>query len=198
MRTDTRRTDTRELIRGVALDLFAERGYDATSLREIAERLGVTKAAVYYHFRTKEEILASLFDEQIAGIDAIIEWARGQEPGPERRRGIVQRYAALRTGESGEQFGRLIHSQQALKQFAPGKEMHGRMEQLSELLAGPGDTLDDAIRARLALIAVHLGQFGPALAGTSDERHAAALRVALDLVDRPAAATTGSASSPRP
>jgi AcrR family transcriptional regulator len=182
MRPDSRRTDTREQIRGVALDLFAERGYDATSLREIAERLGVTKAAVYYHFRTKEEILASLFDEQLAGIDAIIEWARAQEPGVERRRGIVQRYAALRTGESGEQFGRLIQAQQALKEFAPGKEMHRRLDQLCEFLGDPGDSPDEWLRARLALFAVHLGEFAPALAGSLDERRAAALRVALELV----------------
>jgi len=57
---DERRTDTREQIRVVALEMFAERGYAGTSLREIAERLGVTKAAVYYHFPTKEDILASL------------------------------------------------------------------------------------------------------------------------------------------
>ena len=54
--TDERRTDTRQQIRAVALELFAEQGYERTSLREIAERLGVTKAAVYYHYRTKEEI----------------------------------------------------------------------------------------------------------------------------------------------
>ena len=47
---DERRTDTREQIRRLALQLFAERGYDGTSLREIADRLGITKAAVYYHF----------------------------------------------------------------------------------------------------------------------------------------------------
>ncbi|MCW2946577.1 MAG: putative transcriptional regulator, TetR family, partial [Actinoallomurus sp.] len=46
-----RRSDTREKIQAVALELFAEHGYDKTSLREIAERLDVTKAALYYHFR---------------------------------------------------------------------------------------------------------------------------------------------------
>ena len=184
MRTDTRRTDTRELIRGVALDLFAERGYDATSLREIAERLGVTKAAVYYHFRTKEEILASLFDEQLAGIDEIVEWARGQEPGVARSREIVRRYAALRSGESGEQFGRLIQAQQALKQFAPGHEMHRRMERLGELLTGPDDSVEERLRSRLALAAIHLGHFGSQPTDDLDERRAAALRVALQLVDR--------------
>lgn len=44
----------------VALELFTERGYEKTSLREIAEALGVTKAALYYHFERKEDILLAL------------------------------------------------------------------------------------------------------------------------------------------
>jgi AcrR family transcriptional regulator len=51
---------TRERILEVALTLFNERGYDKTSLREIAERLDVTKAALYYHFDRKEDILLEL------------------------------------------------------------------------------------------------------------------------------------------
>ena len=49
------RRDTRAQAQKVALELFAEQGYEKTSLREIAERLGVTKAALYYHFKSKEE-----------------------------------------------------------------------------------------------------------------------------------------------
>ena len=82
---DERRTDTRSQIREVALELFAEQGYDKTSLREIAERLGITKAAVYYHFKTKEEILASLFDEFFAGLDELVAWARAQARTAETR-----------------------------------------------------------------------------------------------------------------
>jgi AcrR family transcriptional regulator len=51
---------TRERILDVALELFTEQGYDKTSLREIAERLGVTKAALYYHFERKEDLLLEL------------------------------------------------------------------------------------------------------------------------------------------
>jgi AcrR family transcriptional regulator len=51
---------TRDRILDVALDLFVEQGYDSTSLRQIAERLGVTKAALYYHFEAKEDILMAL------------------------------------------------------------------------------------------------------------------------------------------
>ena len=51
---------TRERILDVALELFVAQGYDGTSLRQIAEQLGVTKAALYYHFESKEDILRAL------------------------------------------------------------------------------------------------------------------------------------------
>jgi len=44
----------------IALELFTDQGYDKTSLRDIAERLGTTKAALYYHFARKEDILLEL------------------------------------------------------------------------------------------------------------------------------------------
>lgn len=51
---------TRERILDVALDLFTEKGFDGTSLREIAEQLGFTKAALYYHYASKDDILLAL------------------------------------------------------------------------------------------------------------------------------------------
>jgi AcrR family transcriptional regulator len=51
---------TRERILDIALELFVGQGYDKTSLRDIAERLGTTKAALYYHFERKQDILLEL------------------------------------------------------------------------------------------------------------------------------------------
>jgi AcrR family transcriptional regulator len=51
---------TRERILDVALDLFTDQGFDATSLREIAEQLHISKPAIYYHFASKEDILMAL------------------------------------------------------------------------------------------------------------------------------------------
>ena len=53
---------TRERILEVALELFSETGYDKTSLRNVAERVGVTKAALYYHFPSKESLLMALIE----------------------------------------------------------------------------------------------------------------------------------------
>ncbi len=79
-----RRGDTRRRIQDVALALFAEQGYEKTSLREIAERLDVTKAALYYHFKTKEEILVSIFEGLVRPVEELIEWG-GSSRTPWRR-----------------------------------------------------------------------------------------------------------------
>ena len=54
------KANTRERILDIALELFTERGYDKTSLRQIAEQLGFSKAAIYYHFASKEDIFMAL------------------------------------------------------------------------------------------------------------------------------------------
>ncbi|MDT3444248.1 TetR/AcrR family transcriptional regulator [Pseudofrankia sp. BMG5.37] len=51
---------TREQILDVALQLFTANGYEKTSLREIAERMNFSKAALYYHFASKDDILLAL------------------------------------------------------------------------------------------------------------------------------------------
>jgi AcrR family transcriptional regulator len=59
---DDQLKSTRERILDVALDLFLEQGYDKTSLREIAQQLGFSKAALYYHFASKEDIFKALHE----------------------------------------------------------------------------------------------------------------------------------------
>src|ERR1700758_5131163 len=72
--------DTRDRILDVALELFTEKGFDGTSLREIAERLDVTKAALYYHFESKDDILLALHMRlHEFGREALLKMAK-QEP----------------------------------------------------------------------------------------------------------------------
>ncbi len=53
-------SSTRDRILDIAIDLFTAQGYDKTSMRQISERLGYSKAAIYYHFASKEGILRAL------------------------------------------------------------------------------------------------------------------------------------------
>ena len=66
---------TRQQILDTAQRLFAERGYDATSLQMIADELGLTKAAVYYHFRAKSDILHAALLPGIRQIAAVVDEA---------------------------------------------------------------------------------------------------------------------------
>lgn len=88
-----RRGDTRQRIQDVAIELFAEQGYEKTSLREIAERLDVTKAALYYHFKTKEDILISLFEDLTRPMDELIEWGKAQPHSLDTKRELLSRYS---------------------------------------------------------------------------------------------------------
>jgi AcrR family transcriptional regulator len=66
---------TRQQILETAQRLFAELGYDATSLQMIADELGLTKAAVYYHFRAKNEILHAIMLPGIERLKALLDEA---------------------------------------------------------------------------------------------------------------------------
>jgi AcrR family transcriptional regulator len=57
----------------VATTLFTDQGYDGTSLREIADQLGFTKAALYYHFESKEEILRAILEPTEELLDEFME-----------------------------------------------------------------------------------------------------------------------------
>jgi AcrR family transcriptional regulator len=70
--TEETTPDTRARILEVALERFATRGYHATSVREIAERVGVTKAAVLYHFPGKADILGALAEPMLDDLDAAV------------------------------------------------------------------------------------------------------------------------------
>lgn len=80
----------RERVLEASLDLFAERGVAGTSLQMIAERLDLTKAAVYHHFRTKDAIVLEVLRP---GLDELEEVVRGawRVSEPARRAGVVVR-----------------------------------------------------------------------------------------------------------
>ncbi|HWT50428.1 MAG TPA: TetR/AcrR family transcriptional regulator [Mycobacterium sp.] len=54
------RSDTRERIQEVARELFVQRGVQRTSLQDIADKLGITKPALYYHFPSREDLVRSI------------------------------------------------------------------------------------------------------------------------------------------
>jgi AcrR family transcriptional regulator len=190
---DERRTDTRQQIRAVALEMFAERGYAGTSLREIAERLGVTKAAVYYHFPTKQDILASLLEDFLSQLDELIAWTEAQPRSMDTRREALERYARLLGGPKTDLARFMQEGQSAIRELAAGLQVHTHFAQFQALLAAPDASAEGRLRAQVAVVALHLAAFGPLspAAGCGEstdvpvdrtELRAAGLRVAGDVL----------------
>jgi AcrR family transcriptional regulator len=178
-----RRSGTRERIQTVAVELFAEHGYEKTSLRQIAERLDVTKAALYYHFNTKEDIVVSLFDDLLAGIDEIVTWGTDQPQTVETRQELLRRYGRL-TRERPKNMMRFIQeSKTTMQELAPGEKLQCRFRTLSAMLHAPDASLAEQLKSTLALITAGASVFMLKDAdATDDERYDAGLELALELV----------------
>ena len=148
---------TREATRGrilaVALELIADRGFAATTTREIAERLGFTKAALYYHYRTKDDLLAALVGPAMEELARLVERALPR-PSPSARRRVLEGYLDLVVSQ--RELIRVLaddpsaHERPAIRAVAP------LADRLVRLLAGtPVPDTAQRTRVRAALGAVH-------------------------------------------
>jgi len=114
---------TRAGIQDAALALFAGRGYDATSLQDIADELGLTKAAVYYHFPSKLELLQSICEPVYEGVAAIIERAARETTRSARIDAVASSFAEL-----------TVSRRATISVLAADPVMHGRMKAASKML----------------------------------------------------------------
>ncbi|RII12488.1 HTH-type transcriptional regulator AcrR [Streptomyces sp. YIM 130001] len=177
-----RRGNTRQRIQDIALELFAEQGYEKTSLREIAERLDVTKAALYYHFKTKEDILISMAEDLTRPLDELLAWGRDQPRTLETKQEILRRYSAALSG-AAPLFRFMQENQATVRDLSIGKDMKGRMMAMIELVKEPDAELADQVRSVAALFSMHAGMFLiQNLEGSVEEKRDAVLEVALDLI----------------
>ncbi|WP_217211933.1 TetR/AcrR family transcriptional regulator [Streptomyces sp. AC550_RSS872] len=177
-----RRGNTRQRIQDVALELFAEQGYEKTSLREIAERLEVTKAALYYHFKTKEEIIVSLFEDLTKPIEDLIEWGKRQPHSLETKQEIVRRYSqALIDAEPLFRF--MQENQATVRELSIGEMFKNRMLGMRDIVIDPDADLVDQVRCISALFTMHAGMFVMKdVEGDPEEKRKAILEVATDLI----------------
>ncbi|WNM24992.1 TetR/AcrR family transcriptional regulator [Demequina capsici] len=179
-----RRGDTRERIQSVALERFTDNGYDQTSLREIAEDLGVTKAALYYHFKTKEEILDSLLGQAATEVDALVAWMESEPSTHARRLEMLRRLGGIARGVPGEVMRCVQQNEVALQNLgATTALVHDLKARLGEAAAPENATVEDRLRVRMAIMAVLIAnKSGSDIGGTAAERAAAAQAIASDLI----------------
>ncbi|HEX6358797.1 TetR/AcrR family transcriptional regulator [Actinophytocola sp.] len=161
--------DTRARLLETALGLFTVHGVEGTSLQMIADALGVTKAAVYYHFKTKDEITEAVALPALRELTAILDHAATiTRPGPRadyvidgfvdlvvRNRVLV----AVVCSDPGlaRVVDRIVYAEQSV------------LVRMPEMLVGPDADEAATVAANVALVGVAMGGNTPALAYMDDE-----------------------------
>jgi AcrR family transcriptional regulator len=171
--------DTRRRILDVAVDLFIERGYAGTSVRDISERLGMTKGSLYYHFASKEDVLNALITPLMEDLDAFIVDARAA---PEIDCDLVGRLVHL-LDEHGVLLRSLMGDPSVLHGLAAKRAMPQRIASLQRALAGSDDPAAN-LRGRCALGVINAGAVAPRFGTTGqDGTHARVRSVRARLTD---------------
>lgn len=89
----------RELILSTATTMFVQRGYEGVAMREIAEACGITKAALYYHFTGKADLLNAIFVGYLAEIAEVVAASERAGTGRARLQFLVERLFELPPGQ---------------------------------------------------------------------------------------------------
>ncbi|ADP83963.1 TetR/AcrR family transcriptional regulator [Pseudofrankia inefficax] len=87
---EIRHTPAQVRVITAAYGLFAEYGVAGTSLQMIADSMGVTKAAVYHQFKTKDEIVVATADHELVALEAAVEDAEAAPDRVEARRALLR------------------------------------------------------------------------------------------------------------
>ena len=168
---------TKDRILATAAELFAQRGFSSASLQDVADRLGITKAALYYHFDSKDEILVTVLRPYLEAADEFLDrHSADQDPHL-----LLAEYLDLlhefRTALDVIAFDRSVLNHPEI-----GEISHAQTLRLRRLLAGEAASIEAEIAASAALGAVRAAA---ALTRNTDDPavRQAVLRAALAALD---------------
>ena len=133
------RINRKDLIIETASKLFLKQGYEATSVRQIADEVGVTEAALYYHFKDgKRELLQAVFVGQMPNFKLILDECRDSES----LKDLLQRYGKAFSKVASQMTPRFSWLISEFPNLGEEKQNHIRLKILAF-----HDSLADLLRA---------------------------------------------------
>ncbi|MEU8396139.1 helix-turn-helix domain-containing protein [Nonomuraea sp. NPDC048892] len=139
--------DTKSRILAVARELFVEQGVQNTSLRQISERLGLTKPALYYHFASRDDLVRSIVQPLIEDFQRFVD---DREPTGGDPRRLLGDYFDL-MWRHRDVIVMMVRDLSTLSHLDLGTRVFGWRRQIVALLLGPDLTREQHIRATVAL-----------------------------------------------
>ena len=180
---------TRKRAQRVALELFSTQGYEATSMRQIGDALGINKASLYYHFDGKEAIVQSLLGQRGDEAEALLTWVREQPPTPDLLGAAVLRWVDSFTQEKLQGIRFLAANPLLLAGLTRnndepriGAALTQIADELNPLL--PDRTPENVVLLRMALLSINAAVQAAATSDAPDADVIAAARQAARLIIR--------------
>src|SRR5690349_1751597 len=157
----------RARVLAAALELFATQGVSGTSLQMIADHLGVTKAAVYYQFHAKEDIVLAVLEEALEQMRAFVTTAES-ESSPDAAataalRGLVDLMVSHRKAVAA-----LMRDPEVERIMAAHADLESLVGRLTTLLLGPSPDLRRRIAVSVVGAGVAQAGIDPLLADVDD------------------------------
>jgi AcrR family transcriptional regulator len=150
-----------------ALDLFAQHGVSGTSLQMIADAVGITKAAVYHQFRTKDQIVIAVTERELGRLLPALEEAEAHGHGPQARDALLECVVEMAVRDR-----RLVRTLQfdpvVVRLLAEHKPFQRFMDRLYQVLLSDAG-LDGRIEAAMFSGAISTAVMHPLIADIDDD-----------------------------
>lgn len=158
----------RERVLGAALGLFAEHGVKGTSLQMIADKLGVSKAAVYYQFHSKDDIVLAVIQPVFDDMTRLVRIVEAMSTQEARREAAIS--GMVEMAVQHRRVTAVFHGDPVIDNLVHSRaDLQDTIERFTVLLVGPQpDTADRIVIAMLAN-GVYGSATDPELADVSDE-----------------------------
>ena len=178
--------DTKAEIHRAAVELFSSQGYEKTSLRAIAEAVGITKASLYYHYSSKQDLLRAIVGTFLDDISAVLGQVDELPWSPETERELLAAYVdvVIEHRSTGPTLMRDIAA--VLAAFGDDLDrLIGQSRHFQLWLAGPNPSTADRLRAAAAVETVGAAMSVQLELGvTDDEIRAVLLEAATAILAR--------------
>ncbi len=151
-----------------ALEQFARHGVRRTSLQMIADTIGVTKAAVYHQFKTKDEIVIAAAEVELASVEAVIDAAEAEPSRARARKALVMGIVDLAVVHR-RPVSTLLSDPEIVQYFAEHEPFRKVMDRLCRVLMG--DIIGHEERVSMAILtaAISGAVMHPLVAGLDDD-----------------------------
>jgi AcrR family transcriptional regulator len=157
----TKVTDTKSAILNKAAALFSNKGYVGTSMSDLAEELGLSKAAIYHHFESKVDLLGELMDSTFKELEMLVTETEAIPAHKIDLHGLLRKFAEITY--SHREVIRLVLSELPAEMKARGPKGHHYVIRLQKLLAGQEPTVEGLMRAKAAVVIIATGILPPRL-----------------------------------